>query len=106
MRISYWSSDVCSSDLSGSLERPMVKRLGASGGTVLVACGADNDQYLHSAEFYDPDTESWTPTDGLFYERFGASAHMLPNGRVMGSEARRVGNEVVRTCRSWWDADP
>lgn len=82
----------------------MVKGLGASGGTVLVACGADNDQYLHSAEFYDPDTESWTPTDGLFYERFGASAHMLPNGRVMVVGSNMDGVELYEPSNGAWYA--
>ena len=50
---------------------------------VLIVCGVDTTQYLHTAELYDPATGNWTPTGSLFYGRLFLSATTLPNGRVL-----------------------
>src|SRR3546814_15454721 len=78
MRISYWSSDVCSSDLIGK------RRFEHRGGAVIAiegdqepAVGRDRDCLAIEGE-----------TDGA-------------DGRRR-SEERRVGKECVRTCRSRW----
>src|SRR3546814_4492919 len=85
MRISDWSSDVCSSDL------------GADG--MLSALSMDpNDQMLHHnmrillARFGLVFTVLWVLT-GI------TLGTMLTLGR---SEERRVGKECVSTCRSRW----
>src|SRR3546814_3892373 len=86
MRISDWSSDVCSSDLD------------------------EIDFAVHSAK--DVETirpEAFAigavlPREDVRDVLIGAeSIHALPQGAVVGrSEERRVGKECVSTCRSRW----
>src|SRR3546814_5149845 len=92
MRISDWSSDVCSSDLAlineigryitsagGKRLRPALVLLAAR------ACGCRSDEpVLHAAmiEFIHTST--------------------LLHDDVVRSEERRVGKECVSTCRSRW----
>src|SRR3546814_4696010 len=80
MRISDWSSDVCSSDLSllGAL-------MPKDGGTPDVAAEADG---FHRG--LDRSAEA----GGLLNHLFGVRAER--------SEERRVGKECVSTCRSRW----
>src|SRR3546814_12290616 len=86
MRISDWSSDVCSSDLSSgtwrlrhrdrprSLRRRSGRQRGAARGGVHADAGA---------------------------------TRLRPRGRAAArSEERRVGKECVRTCRSRWSPYP
>src|SRR3546814_5595549 len=83
MRISDWSSDVCSSDLSSRTLQPSPRRRGhamkhvllplAAAALLLAACGRDDDSVM------SPDP--------------------APPVR---SEERRVGKECVSTCRSRW----
>src|SRR3546814_18773112 len=94
MRISDWSSDVCSSDLlpalvTGGVERDtvdMAKALAKAGWVSYVA------------------SEGGPMVREL--ERAGAKHITLPlaskNPWRMRSEERRVGKECVRTCRSRW----
>src|SRR3546814_15748366 len=99
MRISDWSSDVCSSDLyvdvSGDAVwiRKMLDRYqevaAGSGARLIFTCGFDS-----------------VPSDlGVFFlqalarERFGAPA------KPERSEERRVGKECVSTCRSRWSTE-
>src|SRR3546814_13201071 len=93
MRISDWSSDVCSSDLVALPEhwRPMV--------LLLVSTGL-----------------RWGEAAGLKVGRLDLlgcrltvleTLHELPTGEVIftspkRSEERRVGKECVSTCRSRW----
>src|SRR3546814_10833817 len=82
MRISDWSSDVCSSDLGFGGSGPWCLEasgvIGAAGDHV----GAQADQLL----------------EGLLY-----LGRRLPEGElVVRSEERRVGKECVSTCRSRW----
>src|SRR3546814_3664748 len=77
MRISDWSSDVCSSDLAQDRNRILDRRL------------ADEDglEASHGAE-------------GQVAPAFRSNGDTLAGaGR---SEERRVGNECVSTCRSRW----
>src|SRR3546814_1384021 len=79
MRISDWSSDVCSSDLRLDLG------IGRHGIDALLAAGAEQLQrgihmQLRGVEFRDR-----------------RAAH-----QVARSEERRVGKECVSTCRSRW----
>src|SRR3546814_12408335 len=102
MRISDWSSDVCSSDLGHRLRRP-----GAAGrmsdGTADTGPGsADRDAGLHVAcEIVKPPEDlrrKVSTSGGPDLERIFARAE-----RAMArSEARRVGKECVSTCRSRW----
>src|SRR3546814_16800982 len=82
MRISDWSSDVCSSDL--------VWRRHQHGLALSKRAGAPTGQHLcHLADLED---RAGAKCAGPFYYRHGA-------GR---SEERRVGKECVSKCRSRW----
>src|SRR3546814_1784484 len=82
MRISDWSSDVCSSDLGGERQRiPLQNRLGSSHPKLTQAV------LLMEANIEEPLT-----TDEI-------AQHVCVSRR---SEERRVGKECVSTCRSRW----
>src|SRR3546814_13435796 len=97
MRISDWSSDVCSSDLGDYARMQTALRLFAAAGDRIELVGgrriepdaqlADAESprlvFLPSFQLNDPDA-------------FGAR---VPAFR---SEERRVGKECVSTCRSRW----
>src|SRR3546814_7668078 len=85
MRISDWSSDVCSSDLEHGV------------GTVCLVPGTDRDGIR--------------PCRGVPRCRIAADQRGVATGaldavlRIAGSsEERRVGKECVSTCRSRWSA--
>src|SRR3546814_8182633 len=83
MRISDWSSDVCSSDLvrpAGRRSERLSFARRATGPLLVVAAWA----IATSAGWIDP---SILPS---------------PSGLVERSEERRVGKECVSTCRSRW----
>src|SRR3546814_12658492 len=85
MRISDWSSDVCSSDLRVYI--------------------VENDQPNAFATGRNPEHAAVAATTGLLRnlsqeEIAGVMAHELR------SEERRVGKECVSTCRSRWSPYP
>src|SRR3546814_3084794 len=84
MRISDWSSDVCSSDLC------------ATRGLAAVACdlAADRMTEWHASASGLQSKALAVPVDGFM-------GHL---GRILAarSEERRVGKECVSTCRSRW----
>src|SRR3546814_20780551 len=97
MRISDWSSDVCSSDLSdaASLSTRAEKR-GSSyvinGAKAFISGAGDTDVLVVMAR------------TGVAGPK-GVSAFVVPAdtpGITYRSEERRVGNECVSTCRSRW----
>src|SRR3546814_14813137 len=107
MRISDWSSDVCSSDLAViSLGGMCLTRSVRAGGAALDQAITDHLHFRHkiligrqSAERIKKDyaaLHAEAPSgDGLIEVR-GRSL-------VSRSEERRVGKECVSTCRSrWW----
>src|SRR3546814_3156066 len=82
MRISDWSSDVCSSDLHASVSA------GSNGSDIigLLRCESQETWRRWSeGTAYRSDSFSITPTTG-----------------IRRSEERRVGKECVSTCRSRW----
>src|SRR3546814_20306838 len=93
MRISDWSSDVCSSDLDRIVDQAVEVLLATSG--------------------FDPDTEEETRYESRFKKAIEAriqeavdakiaalaAVHLIP--RVRSAE-RRVGKECVSTCSSRW----
>src|SRR3546814_5418676 len=108
MRISDWSSDVCSSDLA---ER-------SSGATVAIPNDPSNSgrallllQKQGLIKLKDPSNIVATPLDiaenpkKLKFRELEAA--MLPRALddVERSEERRVGKECVSTCRSRWVPD-
>src|SRR3546814_7552045 len=85
MRISDWSSDVCSSDLA-NVERPMLavgKDVNAVGHRLAPMPMGPGDKPRDDSGMYSLKTKKPVP-------RFGRSAE------------RRVGKECVSTCRSLW----
>src|SRR3546814_16738206 len=97
MRISDWSSDVCSSDLSSAncaprspMKRPPKPAMSApiSGRKTIAAY--IRPSALHHVDVGDRDRAAVAEVDDQDGER---------------SEERRVGKECVRTCRSRWSPD-
>src|SRR3546814_1014788 len=88
MRISDWSSDVCSSDLASNVDFAP---------TFLDYAGLAVPSYMQGRSLR-PVLEGRTPKDWqqLAYHRYW----MHKDG--IRSEERRVGKECVSTCRSRW----
>src|SRR3546814_21116891 len=99
MRISDWSSDVCSSDLAGLpgiaavLERPA--DIVAIAHLALV--GVDRNQRLITVIEQLAGEDAGMPNAGT---RSRSAAVLLQ--LLLRSEERRVGKECVSTCRSRW----
>src|SRR3546814_17180592 len=94
MRISDWSSDVCSSDLilnrKFGVKGDEIDKLDLSELTFLLESGSDRIgalDFQRSPRVYEPRSTA------------GASLEELR------SEERRVGKECVSTCRSRWSPD-
>src|SRR3546814_10161622 len=88
MRISDWSSDVCSSDLGA-------RDLHAEGGQRVLDGGGDGRGYGNRAALA-------RTLDAERVERRRRLEMRLVDPRHLRSEERRVGKEGVRTCRSRW----
>src|SRR3546814_6034249 len=90
MRISDWISDVCSSDLSGTLTLAGTSSL--SGSTASIT-SAEHDGLPEIIDGWKEVTLRFAtpPTMGT-----------LASPEPSRSEERRVGNECVGTCRSRW----
>src|SRR3546814_15681955 len=116
MRISDWSSDVCSSDLLGFEFRESLTHFGHQGrndlieetalGAQLVAvtAGATNDPTQHIATTFvgrqhaiGNQEAAGTDMVGHHFER-----SLVVVTATDRSEERRVGKECVSTCRSRW----
>src|SRR3546814_17054316 len=94
MRISDWSSDVCSSDLRDGCP--------PTGVTVEQPDGIGaNLPDQESVVQYNQDRLSWGATPGALSESVRCSVAVGPDAAVRSDE-RRVGNECVGTCRSRW----
>src|SRR3546814_17216937 len=98
MRISDWSSDVCSSDLAQRGNLPIVKHVVAAAVTMLPnlarlrllrSWGGIMDMSMDGSPIICK-----SPIPGLY-----VNAGWCYGGR---SEERRVGKECVSTCRSRW----
>src|SRR3546814_19936300 len=96
MRISYWSSDVCSSDLLFSVEGRFGRRIIAR--PLRRADRGQDDQTdrrpLRKGQQFAEQEEAHQRTD----RGFGAEQR----AEAVRSEERRVGTECVSTCRSRW----
>src|SRR3546814_12458277 len=127
MRISDWSSDVCSSDLIAAArtdQHPPLGRAGrhAENDVIDVAARAAGHRHMAAGDVDVLDIPPWLhPVDALLLQEqdcFGERlARQIPDGRVAAlepaggmdrigggkrSEERRVGQEGVRTCEFWW----
>src|SRR3546814_7724507 len=90
MRISDWSSDVCSSDL-------------------VFAVREGNPTGIETwDDLVQPGIEIVTPnpasSGAARWNALAAYGQVIADGgtEAEGSEERRVGKECVSTCRSWW----
>src|SRR3546814_18367764 len=103
MRISDWSSDVCSSDLLGDIvfiELPAVGKRLEKGKEAAVV-----ESVKAASEIYAPaDGEVTAVNEALADEPGMANGDAEGNGWFR-SEERRVGKERVGKCRSRWSVD-
>src|SRR3546814_3083005 len=90
MRISDWSSDVCSSDLVRGLAQGVLQRV-----VPRERVGADLALRHHAAQV------RMHVFDRVF-DRDDMAARILVAVAEHRSEERRVGKECVSTCRSRW----
>src|SRR3546814_14433616 len=105
MRISYWSSDVCSSDLF-ALGEEADAVLAAAGNTSSLERGVIDgrlrvellrvDQLLDHAQIDDREVLAEDVVEAALRD-----AH-VERHLAARSEERRVGKECVSTCRSRW----
>src|SRR3546814_17985216 len=112
MRISDWSSDVCSSDLVVAEMRRAQRVLDDAVAMLHRLLGLDQrrdlDQMLDAEEpreiERDEEGEGGLGLGDQEAERRGGIDVLtqLRDHHKHRSEKRRVGKEGVRTCRSWW----
>src|SRR3546814_21073399 len=93
MRISDWSSDVCSSDLPG-LFQYAASAMGFMPGQCVVV--EDSDVGMEAAEAAGMKAFQYVPNGETVSYQGGTPFD------DMRSEERRVGKECVSTCRSRW----
>src|SRR3546814_15135070 len=88
MRISDWSSDVCSSDL--------LQRLALVAGFRGLAF-----------QLVDARQSAFDFSEGVYHHATIRVRSLVPSGLGRArSEERRVGQECVSTCRPWWSPNP
>src|SRR3546814_1518593 len=106
MRISDWSSDVCSSDLrhddlfqfADGCTKPHIYKGSATGG-YFTCLKSHHTEYEHRVVFNAP--ERIVPFD-VGGHSVGGSLYNNGYARQGRSGERRVGKECVSTCRSRW----
>src|SRR3546814_16745531 len=102
MRISDWSSDVCSSDLHGRGRKPARERIEAMLERDYQMQKTGNCDYTLTVA-YDQGADGVRLDDeiaSLQTEMFNIAESSRCS--IERSEERRVGKEYVRTCRSRW----
>src|SRR3546814_3359271 len=102
MRISDWSSDVCSSDLFYFGVLPILSETGAAYGVSPAEIGGASlvGQQVH---LLSPLVASTYLLVGFVGIEFGEHQRFTLKWALGRSEERRVGKECVSTCRSrWW----
>src|SRR3546814_16615962 len=110
MRISDWSSDVCSSDLLvGLAVGTTVENSGtiageSNDGVRLIGGGSvTNGGTISGAGRADADGISMYAYEGQASEDYAALVNNAAGGVIAGrSEERRVGKACVRPCRTRW----
>src|SRR3546814_18796387 len=105
MRISDWSSDVCSSDLLSYTGRNIIPDdVRATFADPAVPDADPSRYYLRIAPVFQTASAKYTWLNGVLAVGVGERTdfgvrHVIHEVR---SEERRVGNECVSTCRSRW----
>src|SRR3546814_5018267 len=104
MRISDWSSDVCSSDLGYLAGNPLsLSRQRARKAQPRVTRYLENEAWSEVKLAIDAlPRESDREREHYFRLRWLFSLLYLCGLRISRSEERRVGKECVSTCRSRW----
>src|SRR3546814_15762197 len=114
MRISDWSSDVCSSDLSDPFPKPFANDVAARAAnnnalppdlSLMVKAREGGAAYIHSIltgyEKPDPEIAKKYPDfevlEGLHYNQYFPSLAIAMAQQINRSEARRVGKECIST---------
>src|SRR3546814_13817618 len=104
MRISDWSSDVCSSDLMQNslvpefLGRPRPANQSAPRRRIVGTTATDSTLFTVVGQPYNP-----TPAGNGGFSRGWPFLPSSDSSSAVRSEERRVGKECVRTFRSrWW----
>src|SRR3546814_20348381 len=98
MRISDWSSDVCSSDLRGrrhALYAPLVQPPEVPNMSLMELSDEQIDRYARHLVLPEIGEEGQE-------KLLNARVLVIGAGGLGRSEERRVGKECVRTCRSRW----
>src|SRR3546814_11682475 len=91
MRISDWSSDVCSSDLQRHFRQFALRRHALAVALADLAIGLEfAQQFFQRQPVVGPDIEG------------ARDLALADHARILRSEERRVGKECVSTCRSRW----
>src|SRR3546814_20236044 len=103
MRISDWSSDVCSSDLLDAWDWPAHRSLLGDAELLVKLQRPGNDRAAEFSGAIGPDGNDPVPLQQLVFEfardRGAAAVEIFDAGQTR-SEGRREGNECVRTLRS------
>src|SRR3546814_9908652 len=98
MRISYWSSDVCSSDLEKAFENSKIQFIWNH-----VVTKISGNKKIESIDIKDLTTDK---SQNLMVGGLFVAIGHEPNTSIfkdqLRSEERRVGKECVSTCRSRW----
>src|SRR3546814_14794267 len=106
MRISDWSSDVCSSDLIPVLGLPACEEAGQSGCIIAWQSFAEPAEPGFIAKAYAASTgltgEPRRDTKMLCINPLTGIADSIAPPESNRSEERSVGKECVSTCRSRW----
>src|SRR3546814_16294804 len=112
MRISDWSSDLCSSDLLADFGRHFVACLSKIACLHLVRLGygdpvADGGliQHFHDVAVHILDAMTGINEEESAFEHL-PPAQIIIHQKAPRSEERRVGKECVGTCRSRWSPYP
>src|SRR3546814_15547411 len=101
MRISDWSSDVCSSDLAIMLAAMMLH--GVNPGPLLFLTDPSMVYTIFAAMII---ANLLMIGAGIGVAQFFSTLMRTPPAVLARSEERRVGKECVRTCRSRWSPYP
>src|SRR3546814_12221350 len=106
MRISDWSSDVCSSDLVGlqksGADDDERQRQPEQGDRIALLPAVALESHQEMAERKQHRTEQ----HGLALAQIAVRQIAADHRRDVSSAERRVGTECVSTCRSRWSPNP